>query len=637
MSLRSVATTFAVCLLTLPLTANAELPANTLTDAETRTGWKLLFDGRSTKGWRNYKAETVSDGWKVEDGAIVWSRKQAGDIITDEQYEFFELALEYKISTGGNSGIMFHVQETEKKPWQTGPEIQVQDNVDGHDPQKSGWLYQLYKPGKDLDGNIVDSTRPAGEWNHLYVRIWPNDCEICMNGLRYSRFQVGSKDWNAKVAASKFSKFPGFGKAGKGHICLQDHGNVVAFRNIKVRPYPSGGEVQAASDELPVKVVEAFPGLEWAGWDFVTDAGKVQKLRPIVITHAGESGRIYTATQTGMVHSFSNESNVASSQLVMDIRDKVANFRGRGLNEEGLLGLAFHPKFSSNKRFFVCYSTKETSGNPTKTRIAEYRMKDDGTADEDSETVIIEIDQPFHNHNGGAIAFGPDGHLYIGMGDGGYRNDPHGNGQNLGSLLGSILRIDINGKSGGNNYAIPADNPFVNTAGARPEIYAYGVRNIWRLSFDRETGKLWAADVGQELWEEINIIKAGGNYGWSLKESNYPFGNRDEALSGEVVDPVYEYDHRVGKSITGGFVYRGKAVPELIGKYIYADYVTGRIWALDTDSGQAKNYEIPSNKMTVLAFGEDADGEIYYSIPTVTGGSGIFKFQSVGKQLSASR
>lgn len=202
---------------------------NTLSEKEKREGWKLLFDGKTTDGWRNYKQQQVSPGWKVENGSLCRAENGAGDIITKEQYGSFELSLEYKISKGGNSGLMFHVAEDGAAPWHTGPEIQIQDNKDGHDPQLAGWLYQLYKPD-------VDATKPAGEWNEVRILITPEKCATYMNGVKYYEYVKGSKDWNERVAKSKFAKMPNFGKPTSGHICLQDHGNPVCFRNVKIRP-----------------------------------------------------------------------------------------------------------------------------------------------------------------------------------------------------------------------------------------------------------------------------------------------------------------------------------------------------------------------------------------------------------------
>jgi hypothetical protein len=199
-----------------------------LTDAEKAAGWKLLFDGQTLGGWRNYKKPDLSPGWKVENGAIVRGTERAGDIITTEPYSAFELVLEYNISPGGNSGLMYHVLEEGQAPWHTGPEIQIQDNATGRDAQKSGWLYQLYKAD-------IDAAKPTGEWNELRILITPEKCVTWMNGKLYYEYVKSSKDWDERVAKSKFAKLPSFGKATKGHICLQDHGNPVSFRNIKIR------------------------------------------------------------------------------------------------------------------------------------------------------------------------------------------------------------------------------------------------------------------------------------------------------------------------------------------------------------------------------------------------------------------
>ncbi|MEX2176815.1 MAG: DUF1080 domain-containing protein [Pirellulaceae bacterium] len=222
----------AALLLTAAWAAAADPAPNTLTAEEQAAGWKLLFDGQSTAGWRNYKKTDIGPGWKVQDGALVRAAAGAGDIVTNDKYGAFELSLEYNISKGGNSGLMFHVTEEGGAPWHTGPEIQIQDNKDGHDPQLSGWLYQLYKPE-------TDATRPAGEWNQLRVLITPEKCETWMNGKKYYEFVKGSPDWDERVAKSKFAKMPSFGKPTSGHICLQDHGNLVSFRNVKIRPIQS--------------------------------------------------------------------------------------------------------------------------------------------------------------------------------------------------------------------------------------------------------------------------------------------------------------------------------------------------------------------------------------------------------------
>ena len=327
----------------------------------------------------------------------------------------------------------------------------------------------------------------------------------------------------------------------------------------------------------------------------------------------------------GQIYVFPNQSDVREARVFLDIRDRVQDWRKDA--EEGLLGLAFHPDYKSNGYFYVCYSS---SLEPRTSIISRFRVsaKDPDKADPASEQIVMKIPQPFSNHNGGSIAFGHDGYLYIALGDGGGRNDPLGHGQNLGTLMGSLLRIDVDHTEAGKNYSVPNDNPFLTRAGAQPEIYAYGFRNIWRLTVDRSTGDLWAADVGQDFWEEVNIVKKGGNYGWSVREASYPFNNKPVTSTDELVAPVWEYDHQLGKSITGGFVYRGTRLPELQGMYVYADFISGRIWALKYDKDLKKvtsNMSIASTGFPVLAFGEDEAGEMYYMLETVNG-QGIYRF-----------
>jgi len=235
--------------------------------------------------------------------------------------------------------------------------------------------------------------------------------------------------------------------------------------------------------------------------------------------------------------------------------------------------------------------------------------------------VILEVDQPYGNHNGATVLFGPDGYLYISLGDGGSAFDPQDNGQNLSTLLGTILRIDVDREQDGHAYAIPPDNPFVDRPGARGEIWAYGLRNVWRMSFDRETGDLWAGDVGQNKWEEIDLITRGGNYGWRIREAAHPF--KAGTPPDPMIDPVVEYPQRrgqgrsrelVGMSITGGCVYRGRSQPQLAGVYLYGDYVTGRIWALRYEDGRVTAHRQVFDgppRVHISSFGEDADGELY--------------------------
>jgi glucose/arabinose dehydrogenase len=315
--------------------------------------------------------------------------------------------------------------------------------------------------------------------------------------------------------------------------------------------------------------------------------------------------------------------------VFLDIRDKVAY--NDKTNEEGFLGLAFHPKFRENGEFFVYYTNKAPKHQNV---IARYRVsKDDPSkADPASEEILLVLDKPFWNHDGGTLAFGPDGYLYIAVGDGGLANDPFGNGQKLSTLLGKILRIDVDRKDEGLAYAVPKDNPFVGRSGARPEIWAYGLRNVWRLAFDPKTGLLWAGDVGQDVWEEIDLIEKGGNYGWNVREATHPFVAKGGKPSNAkkpagMIDPIFEYHHDVGKSITGGSVYRGKKIPELVGAYLYADYVSGKLWALWYDAEQKKvtaNREIPlPAPIPVMSFGEDEQGEIYFTAASPQG-QGIY-------------
>ena len=283
---------------------------------------------------------------------------------------------------------------------------------------------------------------------------------------------------------------------------------------------PAAFAQRVDTSPLKLKIEPAFPDIKWTSWSPVDSRGRAKPLRPIVVTHAGDgTNRLFVATQRGAIHVFPNRREVKSTKVFLDIRKKVVYHDKR--NEEGLLGLAFHPKYKTDGRVFVYYTT---TAAPRTSVISSFRVSDDdpNKADPKSAVEIMRIKQPFWNHNGGTIAFGPDGYLYVGLGDGGSARDPLKNGQNLGTLLGSILRIDIDRKQRGRNYAIPKGNPFVRRPKARPEIWAYGLRNVWRMSFDRQTGKLWAADVGQDLWEEINIIRKGGNYGWNLRKPSIP-------------------------------------------------------------------------------------------------------------------
>jgi glucose/arabinose dehydrogenase/sugar lactone lactonase YvrE len=377
---------------------------------------------------------------------------------------------------------------------------------------------------------------------------------------------------------------------------------------------------------LPLQTAVAFPDLKWAGWKSETDSGKPNPLRPLLLTHAGDgSNRVFVGTEHGVIHVFPNDQKATETKIFLDIQDRVSYDDKQ--NEEGFLGLAFHPKFKDNGEFFVFYTTKK---KPLTNIISRFKVsKDDpNKADAGSEEVLLTIEKPYWNHDGGTIAFGPDGYLYIAHGDGGLGGDPHSNGQKLSTLLGKILRIDVDHRDSGKNYAIPKDNPFVGQKDARPEIWAYGLRNVWRMAFDRKTGQLWAADVGQNLYEEIDLISKGGNYGWSLREALHPFGPTGVGPRKDLIDPIWEYHHDVGKSLTGGLVYRGTRLPDIEGSYIYGDYVTGKIWALKYDEAKKRvvaNRPIKDQSIQILSFGEDEKGEAYFMTFTPTG-RGIYWF-----------
>ncbi len=370
----------------------------------------------------------------------------------------------------------------------------------------------------------------------------------------------------------------------------------------------------------PYTVVEAFPNLTFS--------------QPVGLYHANDgTNRLFVLEQAGKIYVFENNNETSTKTLFLDITDRVLSG-----GELGLLGMAFHPNFSQNGLFYLDY----TASNPRRTIIAEYTIDstDPNKADKNSERIILEVEQPYSNHNGGQIAFGPDNYLYIALGDGGSGGDPQGNGQNLKTLLGSILRIDVDHQEDGKNYSIPDDNPFKgNTNGYREEIYAYGLRNPWRFSFDNETGWLWAADVGQNKWEEIDIIEKGKNYGWNIMEGNHCYQPSSNCDQTGLELPIWEYGHDAngGYSITGGFVYRGSELPELNGWYIYGDYVVGKIWALCYNGiDPPTNVKLADTSLYISSFGVDENNELYI----VSHGNGkIYKLapnEGVSNPLSSS-
>ncbi len=318
------------------------------------------------------------------------------------------------------------------------------------------------------------------------------------------------------------------------------------------------------------------------------------------------TGRLLVAAQDGRIWVV-RDGKANLDTPFLDIHGRISSG-----NEQGLLGLALHPGFPTDPRVFVDYT--DASGN---TVVSSFRVPS-ATADRvdpTSETVILRVDQPYANHNGGALAFGPDGYLYISLGDGGSAGDPHGNGQKRSTLLGKILRIDVDHPSGSAAYSIPDGNPFVGEGGVRPEIWLYGVRNPWRLSFDRSTGDLWIGDVGQDTWEEVDVVRAGQrglDLGWNLREGTHCFTPPSGCKSDGLTPPVAEYSHNQGCTVIGGYVYRGAAQPMLAGIYLFADYCSGRIWALPaTVDTLTKATEVGSTDAGTVSFGEDTAGELY--------------------------
>ncbi|MEY2428177.1 MAG: hypothetical protein QOJ40_1062, partial [Verrucomicrobiota bacterium] len=357
--------------------------------------------------------------------------------------------------------------------------------------------------------------------------------------------------------------------------------------------------------------------------------------RPLWMEEAPDgSKRLFVVEQAGRILAVSGNRKSDELTPFLDITDRKPQVQ----NEEGLLAFAFHPQFKTNGLFYVYY----TQQSPKREVLSEMRVSssDPNKADLGTERILLEIPHPYWNHNGGTLLFGPDGYLYLSVGDGGLGGDPHNVGQSGHHLLAKILRLDVNSRTGKLPYGIPKDNPFVGKddkgnpkadpfdtkpEGLRPEIWAYGLRNVWRMSFDRETGQLWAADVGQDKWEEVDLIVKGGNYGWSVREGFHDFKN--QKAQGKLIDPIIEYphnaglsaeckfpDHSPGASITGGYVYRGKKIPALRGIYIYADFIMGTVWGLRYENGQVAIHGqlIKPNPLHAIAsFAEDGAGELY--------------------------
>jgi uncharacterized repeat protein (TIGR03806 family) len=352
-------------------------------------------------------------------------------------------------------------------------------------------------------------------------------------------------------------------------------------------------------------------GCKVAGTEFLPPRLKLTRVlaatnitRPVKMLPSPD-GRLFFLAQPGVIFMAPAVTPQGAAMPWMDIQARVED----GCNECGLLGMAFDPRFSQNGRFYLNYTRR--MGGQLQTVISRFTVRSPplGAADAQSEAVIMTINQPYNNHNGGEIEFGPDGYLYIGMGDGGSGGDPEDHGQRMDSLLGKFLRIDVSGASG---YKVPPDNPFVGRAGARPEIWAVGLRNPWRFSFDPIEGTLWTGDVGQGAREEIDIIEKGRNYGWRLMEGTLCYNPDKDCQRPDLVLPVHDYPRSDGKSVTGGVVYRGKAIPGLFGTYLFADYVDRALWGLNPGpSGAYTRTTLIDDAANVSGFGVDPAGEVY--------------------------
>jgi glucose/arabinose dehydrogenase len=360
---------------------------------------------------------------------------------------------------------------------------------------------------------------------------------------------------------------------------------LLVFLSCETEEASMDKQTENPNEQVTLELVNAFPGLSFS--------------QPLDLQSPDDgTNRIFIVEKGGLVKVFPNETNATEFDIFLNVSGNLSTE-----SEQGLLGLAFHPNFSSNGYFYVHYSP-----NATTSRISRFTASNATSADLGSELILMDIPQPAMNHNGGQLAFGPDGFLYLAIGDGGGSGDPDNNAQTRSNLLGNILRIDVDNPADGLNYSIPNGNPFVGESDVRPEIYAYGLRNPWRMSFDTLTDDLWTADVGQNSREEINIIESGGNYGWKLFEGTFCFsGDCDEA---GLVPPIFEYDQsNADRSITGGYVYRGNDLTTISGKYIYGDFVSGRIWALELD-GSANELLFPSG-LNIASFGTDTNEELY--------------------------
>ncbi len=374
----------------------------------------------------------------------------------------------------------------------------------------------------------------------------------------------------------------------------------------------------------PVPIVSGSTTISWSAI-FPSLPNIVQATN--LIQSPDDNSVWYALRQSGIVVRFPNQSSANTLTTVLDIEDRV-DFND---SETGLLGIAFHPQFASNRYVYFYYMGRNQS-NGLESRVARYRFLANGDIDKNSEFILLRFDQPFSNHNGGQLAFGKDGFLYLSTGDGGSGGDPQQNGQNKNNLLGKILRIDVDSSSAEKNYGIPGDNPFA-SGGGSPEIWAYGLRNPWRFSFDKETGELWAGDVGQGAWEEVNVITRGGNYGWGDMEGDTCYSGRPNCSTTNKIRPVLSISHNTGVcSIIGGFVYRGSQYPAAYGKYFYTDFCINTMQSI-TRTGEnvnvASHGDVP---VDIVSFAQDNQGELY-AIGQRGAGSQIVKLQATGGSL----
>jgi uncharacterized repeat protein (TIGR03806 family) len=380
---------------------------------------------------------------------------------------------------------------------------------------------------------------------------------------------------------------PGCGGGGGGG----GGGAATAPFGLTQRAPVTGLNVGTGATGSPLAAARAFPALSFPA--------AIQ-----VLAYGDGSDRLVVVQQTGQVSLFDASSNATSSSTpLLD----VSTLLGSSSGEEGLLGLAFDPAFATNGFLYVHYS----AGSPRRSVFARFTVT--GTppsAPLASQLVLLEVAQPFSNHNGGMLAFGTDGMLYASLGDGGSGGDPMNHGQDLATLLGSILRLDVRSASAATPYVVPPDNPFVGTAGAAPEIWCYGLRNPWRFSFDRQTGDLWVGDVGQGAREEVSIATRGSNLGWRVYEGNLEFNNPTGLPASAFIRPIVDHDRNDGASVIGGYVYRGTAIPSLVGRYLYGDFVSGNLWTIVPAQGAASR-TLAATIPSLTSFGEDRAGELY--------------------------